>query len=79
MWQIISDCGKQLTIHSTVRERVDDSFLVYRIIEVEFDQYKLELINRDNMPVTEKIHNILDCHQLVQYHFEVEENVVVEK
>ncbi len=79
MWKTISDCAKQLTIHSRVRERVDQSFLVYEIIEVEFDQYKLELINRDNMPVTEKIHNILDCHQLLQYHFEVEEKVMVEK
>lgn len=79
MWKSISDCGKQLTIHSTVRERVGNSFLVYKIIEVESDQYKLELINRDNMPVTEQIHNILDCHQLIQYHFEVEEKVAVEK
>jgi len=74
MWNLITDCGKQLTTLSTVREKVDHSFLVYKIIEVEFDQYKLELINRDSMPVTEKIHNILDCQQLVQYHFEVEEH-----
>lgn len=73
MWNLITDCGKQLTILSTVRERVDNSFLLYKIIEVEFDQYKLELTNRDSMPVTEKIHNILNCQQLVQYHFEVEE------
>ena len=79
MWNLINDCGKQLTLLSTVRERVDNSFLVYKIIEVEFDQYKLELINRDNMPVAEKIHNILDCQQLVQYHFEVEEPELVEK
>lgn len=73
MWNLITDCGKQLTVLSTVRERVDNSFLLYKIIEVEFDQYKLELTNRDSMPVTEKIHNILNCQQLVQYHFEVEE------
>ena len=79
MWNLINDCGKQLTLLSTVRERVDNSFLIYKIIEVEFDQYKLELINRDNMPVAEKIHNILDCQQLVQYHFEVEELELVEK
>ena len=79
MWNLINDCGKQLTVQTTVRERVDNSFLVYKIIEVEFDQYKLELINRDNMPVEEKIHNILDCNQLLQYRFEVEEPEPVQK
>ena len=79
MWNLINDCGKQLTVQTTIRERVDNSFLVYKIIEVEFDQYKLELINRDNMPVEEKIHNILDCNQLLQYHFEVEEPEPVQK
>jgi hypothetical protein len=77
MWNLINDCGKQLTVNTTVRERVDNSFLVYKIIEVEFDQYKLELINRDNMPVEEKLHNILDCSQLLQYHFEVQEHELV--
>jgi hypothetical protein len=74
MWKLIKDCGKHLTVETIVRERVDNSFLVYKIIEVEFDQYKLELTNRDNLPVEEKIHNILNCDQLLQYHFEVEEH-----
>ncbi len=79
MWNLISDCDKQLTIHSRVRERVDDSFLEYEIIGVEFDLFKLELIKRDNNPVAEVIHNVLDCHQLIQYHFEVEDMQEPEK
>jgi hypothetical protein len=73
MWNLISDCDKQLTIHSIVREKVDDSFLVYEIIGVEFDLFKLELIKRDNNAVAEVLHNVLDCQQLIQYHFEVED------
>ncbi len=77
MWKPIKDCDRQLTLNSMVRERVDNSFLVYEIIGVEFDQYKLELINRNNMPVTEKIHNVLNCKQITEYHFEVEEKELV--
>jgi hypothetical protein len=77
MWKPIINCDRQLTLNSRVRERVDSSFLVYEIISVEFDQYKLELINRDNMPVAEKIHNVLSCSQITEYHFEVEEKELV--
>lgn len=77
MWNRINDCDKQLTIHSRVREKVDDSFLVYEIIGIEVDLYKLELVTRNNSPVEEKIHNVLDCQQLLQYHFEVEQPVAV--
>ncbi len=73
MWKRINDCDKQLTLHSKVREKAGQSFLVYEIIQMEFDQFKLELINRDNQPVDEKIHNVLNCEQIVEYNFEVEE------
>lgn len=73
MWTLIKQCEKQLTIHSRVREKVDDSFLIYEIIQVEPDQYKLELLQRGDQNVSQKIHNVLNCEQLTLYHFEVEE------
>ena len=76
MWTIINDCGKQLTVHSKIREKVDNFFNVYDIIEVEFDQYKLELIFSNNLAPAEKQHNILNCRQLLQYQFEVEEKEI---
>ncbi|MEO6252616.1 MAG: hypothetical protein ABIO79_04890 [Ferruginibacter sp.] len=71
MWQPIRDCGKQLTIHSLLRERRDNSYRVYEIIEVEFDQYHLQLLNEDDKP-TEDLRQILNCEQLLQYRFQVD-------
>ena len=72
MWTKISNCGKQLTLHSIVREIQDGLIKVYDIIGVEYDQYKLELITRDDKPVTGKHRNILNGQQLLKYKFEVE-------
>ena len=33
MWTIIKDCGKQLTIHSKLREKVDAVYKVYDLTE----------------------------------------------
>ena len=71
MWTPITDCGKQLTIHSKVREIDDSNIKEYDIIEVEFDQYKLKLIQRDEPPL-EKEALVLTCDQLIQFHFEVD-------
>ncbi len=71
MWQPIQDCGKQLTIHSRLREKPDNGYRVYEIIEVEFDQYHLQLLSDNNKP-TEGLRQVLTCAQLLQYHFEVE-------
>ena len=72
MWIKLNDCGKQLTIHSKLRERDDDKVKVYEIIEVEFDQYKLELIDSNDPAIAEKLQQVLNCEQLVRYGFEVE-------
>ena len=72
MWTKLNDCGKQLTIHSKLREKDDNQVKVYEIIEVEFDQYKLELIDTNDPAIAEKLQQVLTCEQLVQYGFEVE-------
>ena len=72
MWTKINDCGKQLTIHSKLRERDDDQVKVYEIIEIEFDQYKVALIDTNDPSAGEKLQHVLNCKQLVQYGFEVE-------
>ncbi len=71
MWQPITDCSKQLTIHSKLRERLDNGFRIYDIIEVEFDQYHLQLLSENDKP-TEVLRQVLNCTQLIKYRFEVE-------
>jgi hypothetical protein len=71
MWQPILDCGKQLTIHSRLREKADAGYKLYKITEVEFDQYHLQLLSENDKP-TEDIRQVLNCKQLVEYGFEVE-------
>ena len=72
MWTIINDCGKQLTIHSKIREQVNDGYKIYEIVEVEFDQYHLELAQQNGRDAVEKQHNIISCRQLMKYSFEVQ-------
>ncbi|MEO6539341.1 MAG: hypothetical protein ABIN74_00065 [Ferruginibacter sp.] len=71
MWEPIRDCGKQLTIHSRVRERRDNAYRVYEIIEVEFDQYHLQLLSEGNKP-TEDLRQVLNATQMLEYRFQVE-------
>lgn len=73
MWTLITDCGKQLTIHSKVRENQDAHIVVYEIVEVESDQYKLKVIEKNNSPVAEEVKSILSCVQLKKYAFEVDQ------
>jgi len=71
MWTLINDCGKQLTIHSKVRENQEAHIVAYEIVEVESDQYKLKVIERNNSPATEVVISKLSCVQLKKYAFEV--------
>lgn len=73
MWVLITDCGKQVTIHSRVREKNEAYSKLYEIVEVEFDQYKLRLIEKNNSPVAEEGKPVITCLQLKQYAFEVEQ------
>jgi hypothetical protein len=72
MWTTITDCGKQLTIHSRVMEKNDAFTKLYEIVEVEFDQFKLNLLEKNNSPATEKAMTVFSCSQLKKYAFEVE-------
>lgn len=73
MWALITDCGKQLTIHSKIREKNESYLKLYEIVEVEFDQYKLRLIEKNSLPVAEEGKPVITCLQLKQYAFEVEQ------
>ncbi|HMI80041.1 MAG TPA: hypothetical protein VK484_14675 [Ferruginibacter sp.] len=72
MWKPINDCGKQLTVHSRVREKPGNGYKVYDIATVEFDQYHLQLVSENDQPPAEEQRQVLNCSQLVQYRFEVE-------
>jgi hypothetical protein len=71
MWELIRDCGKQLTIHSLVREKRDHGYRIYDIIEVEFDQFHLQLLSDNEKPAGD-LRQVLSCAQLLEYGFEVE-------
>ena len=71
MWEPIRDYGKQITIHSKVRERRDNAYRVYDIIDVEFDQYHLQLLSEDDKPA-EDLRQVLNCAQLLEYRFQVD-------
>jgi hypothetical protein len=72
MWKPINDCGKQLTIHSRIREKLDSGYKVYDITEVEFDQFHLRLLTENEQPAKQEQRQVLNCRQLVQYGFETE-------
>lgn len=73
MWTLITDCNKQLTIHSKLREKNDAYTKLYEIIEVESDQYKLSLLEKNDLPQKREGNPLLNCLQLKKYAFEVEE------
>jgi hypothetical protein len=77
MWTPLTNCNKQLTIHSKLRETDGQHVKLYEITEVEFDQYKLKLLEKDNV-VSEKLtQEKLSRSQLTRFNFEVEENYSV--
>lgn len=75
MWKPLISCGRQLTIHSKLREKKEDYFAVYEITEVEFDQYRLKLIERNSVIPEKPFEVKLSCAKLIQYGFEVEEKI----
>ena len=72
MWTSITNCGKQLTNNDKIRENDGSGFKIYRIIEVEYDQYKLALLEKNGVGVTDEVTIVLPCTKLVEYGFEVE-------
>jgi hypothetical protein len=73
MWTLITNCARQLTIHSKIKESSENYLAVYEIAEVEFDKYNLNLLERNNIPPLVKVEVKLNCPQLIKYGFEVEE------
>ncbi len=73
MWKLITNCGRQLTIHSKIREKDNDLFTIFEIVEVEFDQYKLKLVEKNNIAAADEGKPVVTCLQLKQYGFEVEQ------
>ena len=77
MWTPLTSCNKQLTIHSKLREKNEQHVKLYEIAEVEFDKYKLKLLEKDNVAPEKQVEVKLNCLQLIGYGFEVEEKDVV--
>ncbi|RYF91109.1 MAG: hypothetical protein EOO03_02155 [Chitinophagaceae bacterium] len=73
MWTALTDCSKQLKIKSKIREQAGDHTIIYEIREIEFDQYKLAVISKAGVPITDGTQQVLGCDKMIQYNFEVEE------
>lgn len=73
MFTPITNCSKQLTIHSKVRESSTDYVALYEIAGVEFDQYRLNLLERNSVAPEGAVEVKLNCQQMLKYGFEVEE------
>jgi len=71
MWVALQDCGKQLTVKSRLREKLDDGYKLYEITEVEYDQYHLHLLTKNGQP-GEDVSQVLRGGQMMEYGFEVE-------
>jgi hypothetical protein len=74
MWQLITDCTKQLKVNSIIQDKKDGQIEKYKIIDVESDQYHVELISINDKQPEEEIHLILTPEQISKYRFEVEVN-----
>ena len=73
MWKPLENCDRQIRIHSKLKETTGDTHKIYQIVEIEFDQYHLSLIQVNKEPVNHTQYNILTCAQLKKYAFEIEE------
>lgn len=73
MWTPLTNCSQQLRLHSKIRERAGEYTIIYDVVTIEFDQYKLAITSKDDVPVTDSQFNVLNCEQLLHYHFEVDD------
>lgn len=73
MWKLITDCKKQIIINKKIRQNAYGRTLIYSIIDIEFDQYHLKLLFRDNTPAADKVIIVLNSEQIVKDRFEIEE------
>lgn len=71
MWTVLQDCGKQLRLHSRLREKLPDGYRVYAVTEVEYDQYHLQLLSKNELP-SEDTRQVVTGDQLIRFGFEVE-------
>lgn len=78
MWQLITNCGKQLNINYIIRQTIDDNgifIMEYKIAGIEIDEYKLELMakskNGESLPVDQRDSFLLTSGQIIAHGFEV--------
>jgi len=74
MWIPLTNCSQQLRLRAKVREKAGQYSIIYDVIEIEFDQYKLAIVSKDDIPVTESYQNVLTCAQLIKYNFDVDDS-----
>ncbi|OJW10754.1 MAG: hypothetical protein BGO53_14345 [Sphingobacteriales bacterium 39-19] len=75
MWIPLTNCSKQISLHSKLKESDEGFIKIYEIVSIEFDQYKLKLLEKNNVPPTVEVELNLSCNQLREFRFEVEDSM----
>ncbi|MBK8711450.1 MAG: hypothetical protein IPL97_06210 [Niastella sp.] len=73
MWIPLTNCNKQIYLHSKLKESDEGFVKIYEIVSIEFDQYKLKLLEKNNEPPAVEVELNLSCKQLREFRFEVED------
>jgi len=72
MWNKIIDCGKQITPNCRIRQIIEGKEDIYKVVEVESDQYKIQIVEVNKKPVKEIFYLTLLPDRIIQFNFEVE-------
>ncbi len=72
VWIPLTDYAKQLILHCKLRERNDDSTNIYEVIEIEFDQYKLKQLSKNNVSLQEAVEIIVTSEQIMSFKFDIQ-------
>ena len=54
-------------------EKAGEHKIIYEVATIEFDQYKLAILSKDEVPAAEGQFNVLSCEQLLRFNFEIDD------
>ncbi len=76
MWTALTNCSKQITVHTKLKETDEGFVKLYEVVSIEFDQFKLKLLEKNGMVPVVTVQLDLSCDQLKKYGFEAEAETV---
>ena len=72
MWKQIIDPNKEITVNCKLKQMSEGIEKIYNTNIVEYDQFHIQLLNKNNFPVTEVMRMTLSPKQILDYKFQVE-------